>query len=394
MRLLHTSDWHLGARLGTQERLPDQLDRLREIVAYAEREHADVLLVAGDIFSERLDRDGLAKIVQYLAVLLRPLVTKGVQVVFLAGNHDREHVFVLLHALKDLVAPEAGTRVFFVDRPELLRLSVGGERVQLVLLPYPNAERYELAAGQWMSQDEKTRVLGGALRERMDELAREASKNTGVPTVLVGHFLLAGVQGGMCLSEQEDVPIQSGDLPTYAYIALGHIHKPQHVRAPGIRYCGSLERMDQGEASDAKEVVLIELAAKSQPVIRSLPLDATPFARIEASSEEDLERQRGSLADPDRTLVQLRLVLSRDQSVRALKSAAERLFPRLYDTDIRFLEDARAEALATFSAHADVASTVRAYLSETLKGDSDGPALIELADQLLAEKSAATQVQA
>lgn len=388
IRLLHTSDWHLGARLGTQDRLPDQIARLGEIVAYAEREDVHVLLVAGDIFSERLDRDGLAKIVEHLAVLLRPLVTRGVQVVFLAGNHDRAHVFVLLHALKELVAPEASTRVFFVDRPELLQLTFGDERVQLVLLPYPTAERYDLAAGQWMSLDQKRTILSDALRERMDELSREASKNTGVPTVLVGHFLLAGVQGGMCVNEQEDVPIQSGDLPTYAYIALGHIHKAQHVRTPSIRYCGSIERMDQGEAADAKEVVLIELAAKRPPLVRSLPLQATPFARIEATSEEDLERWRGDLADPDRTLVALRLLLRRDQSVRALKSAAERFFPRLYDTDIRFVEDARAEALTTFTARADVASTVRAYLTDTLKDDPDAPSLIQMADQLLAEQAA------
>lgn len=394
IRFLHTSDWHLGNRLGTQDRLSDQLARLREIVAHIERESVDVLLVAGDIFSERLERDGLARIVEHLAALLRPLVTNGLQVVLLAGNHDREHVFVLLQALKELVAPDAASRVHFIDRPMLLQLAARDERVQLVLLPYPTAERYDLAAGQWTSQDQKRTVLADALRERMDELARDAGKSTGVPTVLVGHFLLAGVQGGMCVNEQEDVPIQSGDLPTYAYIALGHIHRAQSVRGPNIRYSGSIERMDQGESADTKEVVLVELAPKRKAVIRSLPLDATPLARIEATSEEDLQQKHAELIEPDRTLVALRLVLTRDQSVRALKALAERLFPRLYDTDIRFLEDARTEALTTFTARADVSSTVRDYLTGALKDDADAPAILALADELLAEQVAASQVSA
>lgn len=393
MRILHTSDWHLGRRLGNQDRLPDQLARLEEISAIVQRENVDLLLVAGDIFDEQRG-DGLAKIAEHLAALLRPLIERGLHVVFVAGNHDRAYVFVLLQALKQLVAGDAVERVYFIDRPQLLRLTVRDESVQLVLLPYPSPDRYDLAAGQWTSLDQRRRLLGDALRERMDELAREAQQGgKGIPTVLVGHFLLAGVQGGMCVNELEDVPIDSGDLPTYAYIALGHIHRAQAVRGPSIRYSGSIERMDQGEAADAKEVVLVDLAPRRKAVVRSVPLNATPFARFEVSSEEDLELRRREMAEPERTLVALRLMLRRDQSARGLQAIAARAFPRLYSTEIRFIEE-EATAPTSFVARDDVATTVREYLSAALEADEDRPALLELADQLLAAQQAAEGARA
>jgi DNA repair exonuclease SbcCD nuclease subunit len=207
-----------------------------------------------------------------------------------------------------------------------------------------------------------------------------------MPTILCGHFLLSGVRGGMCIREDEDVPIESGDLPTYAYVALGHIHRPQKVRGENVRYCGSIERFDQGERDDAKEVVLVELDG-GRTNVRTLPLDATPFARIEASSEEELEGRRAELLEPERTLVSVRLNVGHDQNTRALLAAAHRLFPRLYQRpELNFTDAAAVASPALTFVRLDAFATVRAYLSETLAEDPDGPAIIELAEGLLAEE--------
>ena len=399
MRLLHTGDWHLGARLGNQDRLPDQLGRLEEICRYLDEREVDVLLVAGDVFDEHRS-EALARIIARLARLLRPRIEAGLWAVFIAGNHDREHVFPLIRGLQELVAAEGSPRVVFTERPALVPVTArSGEQarlpagrtggpdgqVQLMLLPYPTPTRYDLPDERWTSPDAKRQGLAQALRERIGELSREARSTPGVPVVLCGHFLVRGVREGFYqLSEQEDVPVEPGDLPSYAYIALGHIHKPQTVGAPHIRYCGSLERMDRGEAGDRKMVLLADVGRSGLRDLTELPLDATPFAHVNAASEDDLKRAARELLEPERTLVSLSLDLSPDEPVGPLLARARALFPRLWAApEIRLLEPAAPPAPPAIDRR-DVAGTVRSYLREALADDADREELLRLAEELLA----------
>jgi exonuclease SbcD len=395
MRLLHTGDWHLGARLGNQDRLPDQLARLEEVCRYLDEREVDVLLVAGDVFDEHRS-EALARIIARLARLLKPRIEAGLWAVFIAGNHDREHVFPLIRGLQDLVTAEGSPRVVFTERPALVPVTArSGEQAQLMLLPYPTPTRYDLPdppkAG-WPSPDAKRQALAEALRERIGELSHEARLTPGVPVVLCGHFLVRGVREGFYqLSEQEDVPVEPSDLPAYAYIALGHIHKPQTVGAPHIRYCGSLERMDRGEADDRKMVLLADVVRSGLRDLMELPLNATPFAHVTAASEDDLERSAKELLEPERTLVSLSLELSPDEAVGPLLARARALFPRLWaPPEIRLLETAAPPAPPAID-RGDVAGTVRSYLREALADDADREELLRLAEELLAEPAGAAR---
>ncbi len=390
MRILHTSDWHLGARLGTQDRLDDQFQRLQELCGYIDREEVDLLLVAGDVFDEHR-AEALARIIVRLARLLKPRIEAGLSCVFVAGNHDREHVFPLLRGLQELAAPGDERRVVFAERPALVPVSSrSGESVQLVLMPYPTAVRYDLSDRRWPSPDVKRKELADAVRARIRELASEAREvGKGVPSLLCGHFLVRGVKEGFYhLAEQEDVPVEPGDLPAYAYIALGHIHKPQTVGAPYIRYSGSLERMDRGEAGDNKQALLVEVGRSGLHDVRELPLNATPFAQVEASSEADLEAAATALQEPERTLVSLCLSLRRDQSLASLQAKARQLFPRLYGPpEVRWLDAAAQGRPAFVLDRRDVPGTVRTYLREALKDDPAADALVALVEELLMEAS-------
>jgi len=385
MRLLHTGDWHLGARLGNQDRLPDQLGRLEEICRYLDEREVDVLLVAGDVFDEHRS-ESLARIIARLARLLKPRIEAGMWAVFIAGNHDREHVFPLIRGLQELVAAEGSPRVVFTERPVLVPVTArSGEQAQLMLLPYPTPTRYDLPDERWPSPDAKRQGLAQALRERIGELSQEARSTPGVPVILCGHFLVRGVREGFYqLSEQEDVPVEPGDLPSYAYVALGHIHKPQIVGAPHIRYCGSLERMDRGEADDRKMVLLADVGREGLRDLAELPLNATPFAHVTATCEADLERAANELLEPERTLVSLSLDLSPDEPVGPLLARARALFPRLWaPPEIRLLETAAPPAPPAIDRR-DVAGTVRSYLREALADDADRDELLRLAEELLA----------
>jgi exonuclease SbcD len=387
MRILHTSDWHLGARLGNQDRLEDQFARLEELCRHLDEQEADLLLVAGDVFDEHR-ADSLARIVVRLAKLLSPRIEAGLTAVFIPGNHDREHVFPLLRGLQELVAPGAERRVIFAERPGVVRVTgKDGDRVQLVLVPYPTPLRYGLADQRWPSPDAKRQTLTEAVRASLRTLEAEArTEGKGLPTVMCGHFLVRGVTVGLYqLTEAEDVPVEPGDLPSYSYVALGHIHKAQPVSADYVRYCGSLERMDRGEAADEKVVLSVDIAGSGLQEIRPLPVGATPFAHVDASSETDLEQAAERLPEPHRTLVSLTMSLRREQNLGDLLVLARRLFSRLYSAPEICWTDApsRPSRPSVEVNRHDVPGTVRAYLREVLRGDPDEEALVHLAEELV-----------
>lgn len=391
MLVLHTSDWHLGAKTGGVDRLDDAFARIEELMAIVDQRQVDLLLIAGDVFDEaRADR--LPPIFSRLGKALGPRIADGLSVVALAGNHDREHVFPLLRTAKDLLAG-GGDRVVFTERPKLVPVQNrdGTEQLQVTCLPYPTPSRYDLAAGSWSSREAKHGELAAAMRRAIDDLATEAERyRPGVPTIASGHFYVRGVAAHLyCMTEAEDIPIERGDLPGYAYVGLGHIHKGQDLGSDAIRYCGSIERMDRGEANDDKAALLVDLdlGAKGPRLVsvEAIPLDATPFSVVDASSEADLEAAHAAMADPDRTMVSLRISVDHTTSVSAVVARARALFPRLYGApELRRAGSPNSKISGSHSIEsADVAGTVRSYLDASLAGDPDREPVIALAEELL-----------
>jgi exonuclease SbcD len=194
LRILHTADWHLGDRLASQDRLPDQLARLEEIGEQLDKHAVDVLLVCGDVLEETR-RERLSEIFEALARLLAPRIERGLQCVFLAGNSDSEHTFPLLTSVQTLLGPEAAGGVRFVAQPSLIALEgADGDRAALVALPFPTAKRYGLDSGRFSSVEEKQAALGDAVATAIERLDAEADTElAGLPKVLAGHFLVADV---------------------------------------------------------------------------------------------------------------------------------------------------------------------------------------------------------
>jgi exonuclease SbcD len=392
MKILHTSDWHLGARIGRVDRADDSFARIDEITSVLDQEQVDLLLVAGDVFDETRTAQ-LGGLVRRLAERLAPRLADGLRAVFLAGNHDRDaSVFPLLQATSQLFGPAAAKRVSFVQKPAVLEIPNrdATEAIALACVPYPTHFRYDLEATGWPSRDVRNRELAEAVRHRIGELADLAvAHHGGLPTIMVAHLLVRGTEvgrGTYCLTEAEDIPVERGDLrAAWDYVALGHIHKPQQLGHPNIRYCGSIERMDLGEAADSKGVVLVTVAGRGAVTNTTVPLDATPFAAIEAASEDELEARRAALADPDRTLVSLTLKVDGTQSVTGLIATAHKLFPRLYrEPEIaRTLHPDTTTSVSGFD-RADVAGTVRRYLRDRLADEPDAQAVLALAEELLA----------
>jgi exonuclease SbcD len=403
MRILHTSDWHLNDRLDRIKRQPDIAARLEEIAGYLDEHQVDVMIVSGDIFSnfERLDEVRAA--LEDVQRIFKPFLLRGGTIIGISGNHDSESLFNLLRAALDLASPlepqgaRPRGRLYLAAQPTYLRLEDrNGQPAQFVLMPYPTIASYlHDESARFNSADEKNRLLHQAVVSKLRQIY-EQRIDPHLPSVLVAHAHIRGsaIHNLYRISERDDVVFDPGDLPAnWAYIAYGHIHKPQAMHgAEHIRYAGSVDRMDFGEMNDEKSVTLIEIGDKGrigEPTL--LSLNATPLHRIEIlDPETDMRGLAERYADAQRTIVEYKLVYQPGQHNReALCREIETIFPRWCRRDVVPRGEANNLKLGETGSHLrDVKGVVRSFLAENLAAHSDRDELLALAEQLLLETEA------
>lgn len=402
MRILHTSDWHLGSHLGHIDRSADIYRTLRQIAQYLEAHHVEVMLVAGDLFESNRQEEIRAS-VQTIRDIFYPFLQRGGTILAISGNHDSELFFETLHHALDLVAPgQAGPdgtnatgRIYIAYKPELLRIADhSGNVVQFVLMPYPTPRYYLRGeAIHYHTLEEKHQGM-------LDIFARvlamfETQLDPRLPSVLVSHILVRGITtpSHYRLGEGEGVIIEPSMIPTHwAYIACGHIHQPQQAikGASHVRYSGSIERFDAGERDDEKSVVLCKVGPEGlvgEP--ECLPLASTPFYSLDIT---DPETQIPQLAEryPDAAQALVAYTLHWQPGTHhrdELCQAIHKIFPRWYRRDFKEIgQDTSRET--TFSAQRmrDVPGTVRDYLQVRLVKHPQREQLLHLAETLLAEE--------
>jgi DNA repair exonuclease SbcCD nuclease subunit len=332
----------------------------------------------------------LAAIVSRLAELLAPSVERGMQCLFLAGNHDSPYTFELLRGVQRLLGERHAARVRFVSEPALVPLTVDdATAAAVVALPYPTAAAYGLP-GDLRSVEDKRAALSDAVADSSELLsARAGREHPGVPLLMAGHFLLRHVDAPTGLREVpelEDVHVEGVPLDHFAYVALGHVHQPL-VLAERIRYSGALERVDFAEAGEPRHVVLAELADDGGIALEELPLDPTPMRRIDVGALSEIAQRARALEEPERTIVKLALRLERADVASLWLAQARQSFPRLFaPVDLIRLDEPDPPVLTGAIEPASAPATVRAFLADQLADDPDRLRLLALAEQLLGEE--------
>lgn len=396
MRLLHTSDWHLGDQLGTVDRTEDQFRALDHLLGYCDEYKVDALVVAGDVFHE-YHGTTLTGLVSRLAERLMPRLERGMRALFIPGNHDREYLFRLLEIIQRLSSGEARRRIHFVSRPDLLRLEDprGVSSVQFVLLPYPTADRYlpEDVAVQGYPLARRRQEIALAFANKLSRAKQEVDPRH--PSVLVSHIYVrtAETSSHFRMSENDDIPIEPQEMPDWAYVALGHIHKPQVIGERNyVRYSGSLERLDLGEQYDEKSCVLANIGVAGldeEPTL--LPLPTTPIYSVDVKGSAEIDALTMQHPDRERALVHLRVGWQPgEDNPAAILSQLQRIFPRCFKFEMYRLTQTPVARQMDVDPR-DQASTVRAFLQQRLEGHNDRERLVALANELVEEvQSAAT----
>jgi exonuclease SbcD len=406
MRILHTADWHLGDRLGRIDRTDDLRRAVERVAAYCKSERVDVLLVAGDLFSELARPDGLRDTIRHWQEVFAEFLESGGTILTLTGNHDNENFCQTLVSAMTLASPTVGRpgetvppgRLYIAADPTFLRLEdrTGGFPVQFVLMPYPTPGRFFKGAGglKYGSPEEKNNLLVDAWAAALREIREHPKYDQKAPAVLGAHVHVHGSNVGPSLfriTTEEDVVVEGSELPQqFDYAALGHIHKPQFLGATHVRYSGSIEKMDLGEQTDQKGVVIFDVGPEGrteEPTI--LPLPATPiYEVIVLEPSVDIPRLKLEYPDAKNDLVslQIRYTAGKDQLEDVLRDL-ERIFPRWYARDWKETGALGPTLVSEGTSAKGFAETVREYLGqELIQHDvAERDAILKIADGLLKE---------
>jgi len=305
MRILHTSDWHLGRSLGPVSLLDDQQAFLSWLVALSTNERVDLVVIAGDIY------DPAVPPVEALAMFretLRALRAAGLTVAVITGNHDGADRVATYEELLDLSG--VYLRGGYSKIGEVIPLVFADGPLDLVLLPFldPQAAPDDLGEVQGAATADGEDAFARRLRRTHESVLRAAIDAVaphlqGPRSLAVSHAFVAG--GESTDSERQltvggAATVEPAVFERFSYTALGHLHRPQAVR-PNLRYSGTPLPYSFSEAHD-KSVTLIDMASDGTTQIRTMPVPVgRPVRTLTGSMDELLA---GPPADfPDNALV-------------------------------------------------------------------------------------------
>jgi len=254
MRLLHTSDWHLGRSLHRADLRAAQSAFLDHLVEVARAEKVDAVLVAGDIYDRAVPPVDAVELCE--DALLR-LHDTGARIVLISGNHDSARRLGFGSGLLEKAGVHLRTRPGALARPVVLEDAYGPVAVYGVPYLEPDAVRAELPPGQ----DEIPRGHAGVLGHAVACIRADADARGIARRVVMAH---GWVSGGAASESERDISVGGvGQVPAelfagFGYVALGHLHGQQTV-APQMRYSGSPLPYSFSEASHRKGSWLVDL---------------------------------------------------------------------------------------------------------------------------------------
>jgi exonuclease SbcD len=385
MRILHTSDWHVGKTIRGRSRADEHVAVLGEIASIASREAVDLVLVVGDLFDTAAPTPEAERIV-YRALL--DLAADGRQVVVVAGNHDNPRRLAAVAPLLDLGGVHVATAIARPEDGGVLEVEAGGQLARLALLPFPS-QRYVVTAADLMGVDPSAHAQKYDDRVRRIIGSLTAGFRDDAVNLIAAHLMVAGgVLGGGERSAHTifDYYVSAAGFPATAhYVALGHLHRAQVIEGPcPIRYCGSPLQMDFGEQADRKVVLLVDAEPGTPASVREVPLESgCVFTTLRGTMAEleVLANERASTRAHNVDGEYLRIFVRENARV-GLADEVRQLFPAAVEVKIDSPSTPEAVADRVSRRGRSPHELFELYLAER---SVDDPRLLALFDELLDE---------
>lgn len=263
MKLFHLSDLHIGRRMGELSLIDDQRHILNEILTTCDEEKPDGVLIAGDVYDRSLPS---VEAVDLLDEFFTSLITRELSIFVVSGNHDSPQRL----GFGNKIFEKSGIYIAGTFDGTLTKRVLHDEfgEVNIYLMPFlkPSMVRphYEINIESY--DDAVTAVINST------EIDSE-SRN-----IILAHQFVTFGSAQPVISDSESMSVGGLDnidaslLSTFDYVALGHLHKPQHIGHEHIRYAGSPLKYSFSESLHSKSLTVIELREKGDIVIRAVPL--------------------------------------------------------------------------------------------------------------------------
>ena len=259
MKLIHTSDLHLGKRVYEYSMLEDQEFILKRIIHIVDSEKPDGIIIAGDIYDKSIPS---AEAVQLFDDFLVQLAKRRLEVFVISGNHDSPERIAFGARLMDVSGIHMSPVYDGEVSPFTLTDAYGPVRV--FMLPFLKPPQVRRFYGEGISG------YTDAVRAAISGMKIDPAERN----VLITHQFVTGAQR----SESEEISVGGTDnvdayvFEPFDYVALGHIHSPQNCGSEKIRYCGTPLKYSFSEAKDQKSLTVVELREKGSVSCRTIPL--------------------------------------------------------------------------------------------------------------------------
>lgn len=267
MKFLHTADLHIGKKIFELSMIEDQKYILSQIYDIACRESVDAVLIAGDVYDRAVPS---TEAVELLDDFLTRLQAAGIPVIVISGNHDSpERV-----SFADAILEKQGIYIAGSYQEQLKTVTFEDEFGPVTFVCMPFVKPAVVGASE--NREESARLTGSveAVEYMLSRIPMTLSLNHRY--VLVTHYFVVGDNGEVPELSDSENDVNVGGLDSvpasyfanFCYVALGHIHKPQHIGSGPVYYSGAPLKYSFSEAKGDKSVNIVELGPPGQVTVR------------------------------------------------------------------------------------------------------------------------------
>ena len=257
MKILHTSDLHIGKRVSEYSMLDEQKFILDEILDIAQAEQPDAIILAGDIYDKSIPS---AEAVSLFDDFLVGLAKLGKAIFIISGNHDSPERISFASRIMEVSKVYLSPVYDGTISPVILH--DGETEVAFYMLPFIKPS----VVLHYAEEGTEIKTYDDAMRYVISKMDIDKSRRN----ILIAHQYVTGAER----SESEDIVIGGLDsvdasaFDSFDYVALGHLHRPQYCGRETIRYSGTPLKYSISEVNDKKSVSIIEIKSDEAPIVK------------------------------------------------------------------------------------------------------------------------------